>query len=64
MKNIMNMIFIFYLFCLSNIAVSDDILKGFDAYQDKNYQLALEVWKPLAENGDPIAQNSLGVMFQ
>ena len=64
MKNIMNMIFIFYLFCLSNIAVSDDILKGFDAYQDKNYQLALEIWKPLAEKGDPIAQNSLGVMFQ
>ena len=63
-KNIINLIFIFYLFCFSNFAVSDDILRGFDAYQDKNYQLAFEVWKPLAENGDPIAQNSLGVMFQ
>ena len=64
MKNTINLIFIIFLFCFSNLAVSDDILKGFDAYKDKNYQLALEVWKPLAENGDPIAQNSLGVMFQ
>jgi len=63
-KNIINLIFIFYLFCFSNLALSDATLKGFDAYQDKNYQLALEIWKPLAEKGDPIAQNSLGVMFQ
>ena len=34
-------------------------LKGFDAYKNKDYQLAFDIWSKLAIEGDPIAQNSL-----
>ena len=52
------------IFFLSKLAFSDDILKGFDAYKDKDYKSAFEIWHKLAEEGDSIAQNSLGVLFQ
>jgi len=36
---------------------------GYKAYQAKDYVTALKEWKPLAEQGDPYAQYSLGVMY-
>ncbi len=62
-KNFTLVVLIFITF-LSKLALSDDILKGFDAYKDKDYKIAFEIWHKLAEEGDPIAQNSLGVLFQ
>ena len=49
---------------ISNAAFGDEILKGFDAYKNNDYETAFEIWYKLAEEGDAIAQNSLGVLFQ
>ena len=49
---------------LSNSAFGDDILKGFEAYKNNDYKTAYLIWSKLAEEGDSIAQNSLGVLFQ
>ena len=49
---------------ISNSAFGDNILKGFDAYKNNDYETAFEIWYKLAEEGDAIAQNSLGVLFQ
>ena len=54
----------FFTLSISNLAFGDDILKGFDAYKNKDYETAFEIWHKLAEEGDAIAQNSLGVLFQ
>ncbi|MEO1955950.1 MAG: sel1 repeat family protein, partial [Gammaproteobacteria bacterium] len=32
---------------------------GWDAYEKGNYQAAIDIWKPLAEDGDTRAQNKL-----
>ncbi len=37
---------------------------GVAAYQRGDYATALEVWQPLAESGDPRAENNLGVMYE
>lgn len=37
--------------------------EGKQAYLDKNYSRALEILKPLAENGDSQAQVTLGIMY-
>ena len=42
---------------------SADFQKGFAAYQSADYATALREWKQLAEQGDPIAQNNLGLMY-
>ena len=49
---------------LSNSAFGDDILKGFEAYKNNDYKKAYVIWSKLAKEGDSIAQNSLGVLFQ
>jgi uncharacterized protein len=40
-----------------------DYLKGFAAYGSGDYATALREWKPLAEQGDAIAQYLVGVMY-
>ena len=37
--------------------------KGFDAYENGDYAIALKVWLPLAEQGDIEAQYNLGMMY-
>ena len=37
--------------------------KGWDAYQTKDFATAYKEWKPLAEQGNVIAQNDLGVLY-
>ena len=64
MKNKLYLAVLVFIIFSSKLAFSDDILKGFDAYKDKDYKRAFEIWHKLAEEGDPIAQNSLGVLFQ
>lgn len=36
---------------------------GVDAYYRGEFQAAINAWRPLAEAGDPVAQNSLGALF-
>ncbi|MDA0221059.1 MAG: sel1 repeat family protein, partial [Proteobacteria bacterium] len=36
---------------------------GYDAYERGDYATALKEWRPLAEQGEAIAQNNLGLMY-
>ncbi len=40
-----------------------DFQAGFDAYKRGDYDTALKEWRPLAEQGDAVAQNNLGGMY-
>ena len=39
---------------------SADLQKGLTAYKSGDYATALREWRPLAEQGDEIAQTSVG----
>ncbi|MDH5435432.1 MAG: SPOR domain-containing protein [Gammaproteobacteria bacterium] len=53
----------FFLFIIS-VGVSADALKnGMMAFQSGDYEQAMKVWQPLAEDGNMIAQFSLGMMY-
>ena len=51
---------------LGSVGMSEsaDFDKGLTAYQSGDYATALREWKPLAEQGDAVAQNNLGVMYE
>lgn len=36
---------------------------GVDAYYRGEFAVALDAWRPLAEAGDPVAQNSIGALY-
>lgn len=44
-------------------ATADDYAKGYDAYLRGDYAQALELWKPLAEQGDVKTQNNLAWLY-
>jgi len=48
----------------AGVSWSADFQKGFAAYQSGDYATALREWKPLAEQGNAVAQFSLGVMYE
>ena len=44
-------------------ARADQLQDGAAAFQNGNYGRALASWRPLAAQGNPTAQNNLGIMF-
>jgi TPR repeat protein len=48
--------------CLSP-ALAGPLEDGLEAYQEKDYLKAVQVWRPLAQAGDREAQYRLGVMY-
>jgi TPR repeat protein len=48
---------------LTGAAVSGPFEDGMAAYKSGNYVSAAQVWRPLAEAGDPRAQNNLGLLY-
>ena len=42
---------------------AEDFRKGLQAYERGDYGTAFRQWRPLAEQGDAIAQNNLGFMY-
>ena len=48
---------------LGTLAWSQDLGRGWDAYNKGDYATALREWKPLAEQGDTAAQFNLGWMY-
>ena len=44
--------------------LSADFNAGYEAYQNENYSVALENFKPLAEQGNKVAQYNLGLMYR
>jgi len=57
--------FFSYIFIILSISsYSQDLLKAFDAYNKQDFETAYKEWLPLAENGDAIAQSSLGILYK
>ena len=58
---------LYILFCLiitfSNSVYATSYEEGKQAYLNKDYELALEILKPLAEEGDSQAQITMGLMY-
>jgi TPR repeat protein len=46
-----------------SIVYAQDLRKGFEAYDNKDYAQALRELRPLAEQGDAIAQSYIGLMY-
>ncbi|QPJ62420.1 MAG: sel1 repeat family protein [Candidatus Nitronauta litoralis] len=44
-------------------SLQDPFLKGWSEYENKNFDLALKTWLPLAERGNPDAQYFVGIFF-
>jgi TPR repeat protein len=44
-------------------ARADQLQDGASAFQNGNYGRALASWRPLASQGNPVAQNNLGIMY-
>jgi len=53
----------FILLIISNVALSADVQHGLDAYNKGDYKTAMKEWRPLAEQGDALAQGRLGGMY-
>ncbi len=68
MKNVnivlLNLIWMFQvLLPAAPVVIAADIEKGIEAFQRGDFATALEEWKPLAEDGIPLAQNNLGYLY-
>ena len=53
-----------FLFSGSSVVFGDDLRDGLLAYGTKDYKKAYKLILPLAEQGNVIAQTTLGVMYQ
>jgi TPR repeat protein len=51
------------LLALSPAALADDFLRAKQAYNEKDYGVALALLRPLAKKGDPRAQHLVGDMY-
>ena len=51
------------IICLAAPAWAD-FQAGTDAYQRRDYPTALKEWRPLAEQGNAVAQSNLGLLYQ
>lgn len=49
---------------LTGNAIAGALNDGLAAFQAGRYEQAFELWKPLAESGDPDAQYNIGLLFQ
>ena len=63
MKNLVTLIFALVVSSQSLAEFKPDFDKGFEAYQQGDYETALLHWVTLANNGHSTAQLNLGVMY-
>lgn len=52
-----------FLFVSASVGLCADLQKGMDAYSAHDYTTALRELKPLAEQGNAVAQYGLGIMY-
>jgi len=52
------------LFLVSVVGCANEFNDGMDAFKRKDYKIAFEKWKPLAEQGHDDAQFKLGKMYR
>jgi len=62
-RNFLSLIVLLALAC-GERALAASVEDGQAAYNMGDYKTALEVWQPLAEQGNARAQNNLGVMYE
>lgn len=62
MKNFFSLIYAMFLL-LSSTDAQAGLQQGIDAYEKGNYPAALEELKPLADQGNAVAQSILGLMY-
>ena len=63
--NLMKKLLVCILFVLFGTQIfAQEIDKGYEAYNDGDYALALKEWKPIAEKGYAFAQYNLGIMYE
>jgi len=53
----------FLLIFLANFASAQDYDRGVEAYNNGDFQIALQAWLPLAEQGDARSQFNIGWMY-
>ena len=63
MKNLHVLLMVSLLTCAGGVAIAQDLDAGLKAAQAGDFQTALKEWKPLADQGDAIAQYNLGLMY-
>jgi len=63
MKTIIGCSLILVLSLIVAPVYADDLQDGLDAYKQKDYKTAFEILKPLAEQGNALAQSYLGRMY-
>ena len=44
--------------------MAQDYDAGLDSYYNRDYAAALREWRPLAEQGDALAQHNIGFMYE
>jgi TPR repeat protein len=64
MKTVSPYILFLYIILIVSSAGADDLRDGAIAFDKKDYAVALQKWKPLAERGDANAQYFLGGMYE
>ena len=63
MKKMKRLIPVLFLLFLSPLVYADDFQDGLDAANRGDFKTAIEKLKPLAEQGEAIAQSSLAAMY-
>ena len=53
----------FVLFLVPSVGAAEDFDKGFAAYEAGDFVKALKEWRPLAEQGNAMAQSALGDVY-
>ena len=57
-------IMVLYLAAVAGTAAAATYEDGLEAFENNDFDRAFEVWRPLADKGDAIAQYSLGKLFE
>ena len=64
MKHKLLATFLLMALLISSLAYSSDFKKGFDAFQKEDFQQAYQIFRSLANQGDALAQFTLGFMYE
>ncbi len=58
----MKQVFLFFIFCITCISCSENTDPK-QAFEKGDFETAYKLWSPLAEQGEPDAQNYLGIHY-
>ena len=57
-------IWLISLLLLSSTGLASELDAGLAAYDKGDYAQAFQHWRPLAEHGNPVAQNNIGALYE